>query len=148
MDVILDFKYNIEQHFARKNVFCVILSRLSRFFPDAFNFSPASFLLPDEVHDLEEYMRAFPNYTYIAKPSKGRGGDGIFLVKKFTDLPRSALHTDFLVQRYIDNPLLIDKKKFDLRIYVVIKGVDPIEAYICDEGLARFCTVIIFFIIY
>lgn len=85
-------------------------------------------------------MRTFPTYTFIAKPSKGRGGDGIFLVKKFSELPKSALHNDFIVQRYIDNPYLVDKKKFDFRIYVVIKGIEQIEAYLCDEGLARFCT--------
>ena len=45
-----------------------------------------------------------------------------------------------LVQRYIKTPILIDKKKFDLRLYVLIKGFDPIEAYLCDEGLGRFCT--------
>jgi glutathione synthase/RimK-type ligase-like ATP-grasp enzyme len=85
-------------------------------------------------------MKSNLNYTYIAKPSKGRGGDGIFLVKKFSDLPKSALASDFIVQRYIDNPYLMDNKKFDFRIYVVIKGIDPLEAYLCEEGLARFCT--------
>lgn len=36
--------------------------------------------------------------------------------------------------------MLIDGKKFDLRLYVMIKGFDPIEAYLADEGLARLCT--------
>jgi len=119
----------------------VITSRLERFFPEHFNFIPASFLLPDEAYELDSYMRVYPSHTFIAKPSKGRGGDGIFLVRKFFDLPKAALSHEFLVQRYIENPYLIDKKKFDLRLYVVVKGIDPIEAYLCDEGLARFCTV-------
>ena len=97
-------------------------------------------MLPEEAYDLENYMAVNPNHVMIAKPSKGRGGDGIFLVKRFNDLTKSALHHDFLLQRYIENPLLIDRKKFDLRVYVVIKGVDPVQAYLCDEGLARFCT--------
>ena len=102
---------------------------------------PDSFLLPDEVQDLEIHMRHFPNQTFICKPSKGRGGEGISLVRKFTELPKNAFQHEYLVQRYIENPLLVLNKKFDLRLYVVIKGVDPIEAYVCDEGLARFCTV-------
>lgn len=102
---------------------------------------PDSFLLPDEIKDLEQHMRHFPNQTFISKPSKGRGGDGITLIKKFHDLPRNANHIEYLVQRYVENPLLINNKKFDVRIYVVIKGVDPIEAYLYEEGLGRFCTV-------
>ena len=39
---------------------------------------------------------------------------------------------------------LINNKKFDLRLYVVIKGVERIEAYVCEEGIVRFCTVSIF----
>jgi hypothetical protein len=63
------------------------------------------------------------------------------LIRRFADLPRNATHNEYLVQRYIENPLLINNKKFDIRLYVVIKGVDPIEAYVYEEGLARFCTV-------
>lgn len=37
--------------------------------------------------------------------------------------------------------MLISGKKFDIRLYVVIKGVERIEAYVYEEGLARFCTV-------
>jgi len=44
------------------------------------------------------------------------------------------------VQRYLSKPLLLDGIKFDLRVYVVVMGFNPIQAYICDEGLARFCT--------
>lgn len=102
---------------------------------------PDSFLLPDEVQDLEMHMRHFPNHTFICKPSRGCGGDGITLARKFSDLPKKSFNQEYLVQRYIDNPLLINNKKFDLRLYVVIKGVNRIEAYMCDEGIARFCTV-------
>ena len=56
-------------------------------------------------------------------------------MKKFTDLPKSAFHHEYLAQRYVDNPLIIDKKKFDCRLYVLIRGVDPVEAWLCDEGL-------------
>lgn len=35
---------------------------------------------------------------------------------------------------------MIDNKKFDFRVYVMIKSINPIQAYLCDEGLARFCT--------
>lgn len=50
-------RYPLMDHFAKKNVLCVILSRLQRFFTEEFNFIPVSFLLPDEVYDLEDYMR-------------------------------------------------------------------------------------------
>ena len=102
---------------------------------------PDSFLLPDEVQDLELHMRHYPNQTFICKPSRGRGGEGITLARKFSDLPKSAFTNEFLIQRYIENPLIISNKKFDVRLYVVIKGVNRIEGYLCEEGIARFCTV-------
>jgi len=106
-----------------------------------FNYLPEYYLLPDEINDFEDLLRdKKDDTTYILKPSKGRAGRGIKLVKTIQDIPKSAYETETLVQKYIENPLLMGNKKFDARLYVMIYGVDPIVAYLCEEGLARFCT--------
>lgn len=131
-------RYPQMDHFAKKNNFCVIVSRLQRFYPEHFSFLPESFLLPDEAQDLEIYMKKNSSFTFICKPSSGRGGDGIVIVRKFVDIPKTS--QEYTVQRYIDNPLLLNSKKFDFRVYVVITGINSIEAYVSEEGIARFCT--------
>lgn len=63
------------------------------------------------------------------------------MFKELKELAFSLETKELVIQRYLDKPLLLDGIKFDLRVYVVVVGKDPIKAYICDEGLARFCTV-------
>jgi len=112
-------------------------------FPKIMNILPISFLVPEEADVCKAYMEAHPNFFFIGKPSKGRGGEGIIMIEKFSDIPKNYIantQRDILVQRYVKTPILLDKKKFDLRLYVLIKSFDPIEAYLADEGLARLCT--------
>jgi hypothetical protein len=47
---------------------------------------------------------------------------------------------DGVVQQYIDRPLLVDGRKFDLRCYVFIASVDPWRVYFAKDGLVRLCN--------
>ena len=45
-----------------------------------------------------------------------------------------------VVQEYLERPHLVDELKYDLRIYVLVYGVNPLRVWIHKFGLVRFCT--------
>ena len=44
------------------------------------------------------------------------------------------------MSQYVSNPHLIDGFKYDLRIYALVTGFDPLKVYLFKEGLVRFAT--------
>lgn len=102
--------------------------------------SPRSFTLASK-HDLnlfEAYFTKNQGLTFIAKPVSGGQGDGLTIFRSLNELHKLQGQ---VVQEYIDRPLLIGGLKFDLRVYVVTMGSGTaMRSYICNEGLARFCT--------
>eukprot|EP00931_Biecheleriopsis_adriatica_P096163 TRINITY_DN6980_c0_g1_i1.p1 TRINITY_DN6980_c0_g1~~TRINITY_DN6980_c0_g1_i1.p1 ORF type:complete len:792 (-),score=155.59 TRINITY_DN6980_c0_g1_i1:199-2574(-) len=140
--------------FCRKGRLAQCLNPWLEELPDEFSFWPKSWVLPYDAADLEAAMTKSKD-TFIAKPSAGSQGKGIVLARKWTDFDKIVQRckaaqansgaqrstAEYVVQRYIASPLLLDGLKFDLRLYMVVTSVVPLRAYLFKEGLARFCTV-------
>ncbi|NWQ60017.1 TTL11 polyglutamylase, partial [Neopipo cinnamomea] len=130
----------------------ITLSRAMRtmqdLFPLEYNFYPRSWILPEElplfVAEVRVMKDSDPSWkpTFIVKPDGGCQGDGIYLIKDPSDirLTGSIQSRPAVVQEYICKPLLVDKLKFDIRLYVLLKSLEPLEIYIAKDGLSRFCT--------
>lgn len=102
-----------------------------------FSFVPTTFLIPQDSPDLSVAMDEQPDSLWIVKPSGSSQGKGIFITNTMNNLPFGA---SLVACRYIDDPLLIDGYKFDMRIYVAVTCMNPLRVYIYKEGLVRFAT--------
>ncbi|KAM9842865.1 tubulin polyglutamylase TTLL5 [Aulostomus maculatus] len=102
-----------------------------------FHIVPQTFVLPSEY---QEFCNCFAKDKgpWIIKPVASSRGRGIYLVSNPNQI---SMDENILVSRYINNPLLIDEFKFDMRLYVLVTSYDPLLIYVYEEGLARFATV-------
>ena len=83
-----------------------------------FGLFPKSWIFPYESYELTNYMQEKKKpMTFIVKPTNSCQGKGIFLTKRIKDIPRDQVH---LVQQYKSFPYLINKRKFDFRLYVLV----------------------------
>ncbi|XP_075435094.1 tubulin polyglutamylase TTLL11 isoform X2 [Ascaphus truei] len=121
---------------------------MQELFPEEYNFYPRSWILPEEFHLFVAQVRMAkendPSWkpTFIVKPDGGCQGDGIYLIKDPSEIRimGSIQIRPAVVQEYIRKPLVMDKLKFDIRLYVLLRSLEPLEIYIAKDGLSRFCT--------
>ncbi|XP_038147467.1 tubulin polyglutamylase TTLL5 isoform X1 [Cyprinodon tularosa] len=102
-----------------------------------FHIIPQTFVLPSESQEFRNCF-AKDKGPWIIKPVASSRGRGIYLISNPNQI---SMDENILVSRYINNPLLIDEFKFDVRLYVVVTSYDPLLIYVYEEGLARFATV-------
>ncbi|XP_043372134.1 tubulin polyglutamylase TTLL5 isoform X8 [Dermochelys coriacea] len=102
-----------------------------------FHILPQTFILPAEY---QEFCCSYAKDRgpWIVKPVASSRGRGVYLINNPNQI---SLEENILVSRYINNPLLIDDFKFDVRLYVLVTSYDPLVVYLYEEGLARFATV-------
>lgn len=111
-----------------------------------FDFIPITFTLPADYSIFVEEFKKHPNSWWIMKPSSKARGIGIFIVTRLSQLKKwskeshSVPRDQYVISRYIDDPLLVGGKKFDLRLYVLVLSFSPLRAFLYREGFGRFCN--------
>ena len=98
--------------------------------------SPFS-VLPPPPPPLQVEDEASPG-CWIIKEDRGQQGQGIKLAFNLT--ADAFSQTKCLAQRYITPPLLIDGRRFDLRVFVFVTSYNPLRVFIAKDGIVHLCS--------
>ena len=77
---------------------------------------------------------------WIVKPGSQNRGRGIQVLRNYDDITKFLKTSGggrHVAQKYIENPLIIDKKKFDIRQWVLVTDWNPLTVWVYDECYIR-----------
>jgi len=103
------------------------------------DFYPTAYILPKETQLLRDDIKSSAKSYWIAKPNDEFGGSGITVwshddpgfLKLIQDTKNQKRS---IVQRYLDDPLLLGPFKFHMRIHLVITSIKPLKAFVHEGG--------------
>ncbi|UJR38470.1 hypothetical protein I4U23_031138 [Adineta vaga] len=120
---------------SRKDLLAKNFDKLSRVLPDEYNYTPRTWVLPNEYNIWYSYASSKPkteSSAYILKPNNG--------AMVCCDYERIQPMDNYIIQEYLPDPYLIEGFKFDLRIYALVTSCDPLRIFIFNNGLVRMST--------
>jgi hypothetical protein len=100
------------------------------------DFWPRTFILPQQEEELSEELEARTE-TFIVKPADGSLGAGVRLYRPGRRPPKDSKAA--IAQVYVES-LLYNSHKLDLRVYVLVTAVNPLEIFVYRDGVTRFCA--------
>ena len=105
-------------------------------------FLPESFSLPEQESEAAGRVGRgeAEGELWIWKPGGLAGGAGIQLVSSRAALAGLQSGGHAVLQRYIQQPLLLAGHKCDLRLYILVTDGDPLTAYIFTQGRKQLLT--------
>ena len=91
-----------------------------------------------------EEERKMPHNIWIIKPGENTNqGHGIMVCSNLNEIKSTVGNSGsskrtYILQRYIDRPLLIHRRKFDMRVYGLLTGVNGhLKGYFFEDGYLR-----------
>ena len=126
----------------RKDALAKNMMKIQKIFPSDYDFVPKTWTMPQDANTFLNYAKESSKKrkktkTFIAKPSNGAMGNGIRL---FRSAEKAPLDENYIVQEYLDKPMLIEGFKFDMRVYVLVTSCDPLKVFLFKDGLVRIST--------
>jgi tubulin polyglutamylase TTLL5 len=111
---------------------------------------PSCSLLPADISAFEEAAAREPQSLWVRKLVLGSDGRGIKIFRADNSRALEEVRTlaksmeqNWLVQRYISNPMLFDGHKFDFRIHVMVASAEPLRVLVAKEGLAKLSFIVL-----
>lgn len=101
--------------------------------------APIQSLLSRLSSNQSQYIMNGVHNIWIIKPGNLSRGRGISVSNKLSTILES--HDDsnqIIVQKYIENPLIILGRKFDIRQWVLVTNLNPLTIWIWEEPYLRF----------
>ena len=105
----------------------------------AYNYMPTTYIYPKDAEKIEKKFRNYKlsiKNLWIVKPINMASGIGIHLFRSLEEEMKNN-RKEFLISKYYGTPHLIKEKKYDMRIYVLVTGFQPLRVYLYNEGLIR-----------
>ena len=121
---------------------------------DPFNALPLTFHVKNGVLDpsYKDFRQTFDEFqkmpsfknVWIVKPGENTNrGTGIQVFNKISEIENfmhqnEHIYQTFIIQKYIERPLLIKKRKFDIRCYGLLTSVNGLQkGYFYEDGYIR-----------
>ena len=123
----------------RKNSLYEFYAEMKKKFYQDFDYMPETYIYPEQKKVIYEKFRDYKldfNDLWLVKPKDKAGGVGIKLFSSMKKLEKR----EFVITKCITSLNLINGKKYDLRIHVLIAGLKPLRIYLYDEGFVKIAT--------
>jgi hypothetical protein len=118
------FLYNMTPSVRRWRIFCCVSYQI-------YSFSLSTGIWFNDICWFRFYT-FFNLFSYFTRKVMIRDAT------EYSPSPNGRCH---VVQEYLSHVYIMDRFKFDFRVYVVLKSLEPLDIHICKDGLARFSTV-------
>ena len=124
---------------------------------DVFEYVPLTFVVKSDLDNdfikfqsfyqhLEKSQEQSQNMWIIKPAEKSNQGKGISVMKDFNQI-KSLINGNrqeqkcWIIQKYLENPLLYNERKFDIRMFVLVTWINGvIKVYWYQEGYVRTAT--------